>query len=287
MSSNDNKSKLATALGNKNALVAQGGASKGAGLSGALARRDGTAPALATQGPQGASIDAVRRAVSISTASANTAYNDAARAREHLSGICFVIDATGSRQHSWQQAQRTQAEMFDAVKSAGNLKLSIVCHRGNRVSDLGTFATPADAKRSMAAVSCEAGNTEIIGSLKAAMGKKPSTIIMIGDCFEENFGDLQQVCSKLAAEQIRVYAFVEGNDPNGQHAYKMAADLTGGIFQPFGSGLDLSDLCVAAAVFDVGGQQAFDKLIASGHAGAKALEHQVKRLGGPGPKLLK
>lgn len=287
MSSNDNKSKLATALGNKGALVAQGGVSKGAGLSGALARRDGTAPALTTQGPQGASIDAVRRAVSVSTASANTAYNDAARAREHLNGICFVIDATGSRQHSWNQAQRTQAEMFDAVKSAGNLKLSVVCHRGGGVSDLGTFASPDEAKRRMGEISCASGETRIVSSLQAALNKKPSTIIMVGDCFEEGFGDLQQVCSKLAAQKIRVYAFVEGNDPNGQRAYKMAADMTGGIFQPFGAGLDLSDLCVAAAVFDVGGQQAFDKLIASGHAGAKALEHQVKRLGGPGPKLLK
>ena len=287
MSSTDNKSKLASALGNKSALVTQGSQTKGAGLSGALARRDGTTPALTTTGPQAASIDAVRRAVSISTANANTAYNDAARAREHLNGICFVIDATGSRQASWQQAQRTQAEMFDAVKTAGNLKLSIVCHRGGSVKDLGSFASPDDAKRRMAEVSCESGNTRIVDSLQSALGKKPSTIIMVGDCFEESFTDLQKVCTQLAAQKIRVYAFVEGNESSGQRAYKMAADMTDGIFQPFGSGLDLSDLCVAAAVFDVGGQQAFDKLIASGHKGAKALEHQVKRLGGPGPKLLK
>ena len=45
-------------------------------------------------------------------------------------GLIFALDATMSRQHTWDQAQQIQASMFDAVGKTGGLDIQLVYFRG-------------------------------------------------------------------------------------------------------------------------------------------------------------
>jgi hypothetical protein len=142
----------------------------------------------------------------------------------------------------------------------------------------------------MANVSCEQGHTRIVSSLQEALkgsgGKPPSLVIMVGDCFEEELYDLEKVAGDAKASKVKIYAFLEGSDPRGAQAFQRAAEITGGIFKRFGEDFDgagLADLCIAAATLDMGGIDAFRKLVKEGDKGAQALllEVERKQLGGP------
>ena len=271
------KSKLLTALtttkASENSPPAAGG------LKGALARKTG---AELTGGPQRTNLSAVHKAVLSSSNTVVAALKDEAAARKDLKGIAFVIDATASREASWREAQATQSKMFDALKSVEELEVGIICHRGNSVNALGWFKDPVQAKQRMADVGCVSGQTMVVDSLRQAMaghdGHSPSSIIMVGDCFEEGFDALTSVCREIKDKRIKLYAFLDGNDPTGANAFKLAAELTNGVFKRFGDDLSLTDLCVAAAVQDSGNAEAFRKLLASNHKGALALQGSTNRL---------
>jgi hypothetical protein len=271
------KSKLLTALATVN--TSENAPKESGGLKTALARK--TATAL-TGGPQTTNLTAVHKAVLSSSNTVVAAMKDDAQARKDLKGIAFVIDATGSRELSWREAQVTQNKMFDALKSVDELEVGIICHLGNTVNALGWFKDPVQAKQRMADVSCATGQTKVVDSLRQAIaghdGHSPSSIIMVGDCFEENFDALTSVCREIKDKRIKLYAFLDGNDPTGESAFKLAAELTNGVFKRFGDDLSLTDLCVAAAVQDSGNVEAFKKLLASNHKGALALQGSTNRL---------
>lgn len=192
-------------------------------------------------------------------------------------GICFVIDATASRSGSWREAQNIQGKMFDALKAHSDAAIGIICHRGSKVEHLGWFTDAASAKRSMAEIECIGGNTRVVPSLRKALsgndGKPPSSVILVGDCFEEDERDMKEAAAQLKAGGVKVYAFLEGDDPTAANAFRTVAEITGGIFKKFGESMDLNlgDLAVAAAVYDTGGRAALQQLAATGNKGAKEL----------------
>jgi hypothetical protein len=192
-------------------------------------------------------------------------------------GICFVIDATASRQACWIEAQKIQARMFDALKSYKDISVGVISYGGMKVSHLGWFQDAEKAKGKMANVVCVGGQTQIAESLKgAAAGEKdrpPSSVILVGDAFEEDFEDLKKVASLLKLRGIKVYAFLDGSDPAAAEAFRMVASMTGGVFKNFGDNVDLGlgDLAVAAAVYDTGGRAALQELAAAGNKGAKEM----------------
>ncbi len=235
-----------------------------------------------TEGPRQSNLAAVQQAVEKSTAIVTAA------AENNRKGICFVIDATGSRQHSWEEAQKIQASMFEALKATENMNIGIICHRGQQVEHLGWFNNADSAKNAMRKIDCVGGNTRIVASLQKALDgreRTPSSVMLVGDAFEEDIEQLSKAVAVLKSKGVKVYAFLEGNDPAAEQAFRLAARVTDGVFKKFGDRLDgsLTDLCVAAAVFDTGGKPAFDRLLAAGHAGAKLLASDVKRLSGPKP----
>ena len=61
-------------------------------------------------------------------------------ARPAAAGCVFAMDATMSRQPTWDMALALQAEMFHAVKAVGGLDVQLVYFRGNgecRASQMG------------------------------------------------------------------------------------------------------------------------------------------------------
>src|SRR5690242_18085153 len=67
--------------------------------------------------------------------------------------LIFALDATASRQPSWDRACRIQGEMFEATAALGGLDVKLVFYRGfNECKASRWLATAADLHRAMRAV---------------------------------------------------------------------------------------------------------------------------------------
>ena len=80
----------------------------------------------------------------------------------HRGRLIFALDATLSRQPTWDEAARVQAEMFRETQALGGLDLQLVYYRG--FSDF--FASPWLAESAallthMSGVDCQGGQTQI------------------------------------------------------------------------------------------------------------------------------
>jgi hypothetical protein len=58
--------------------------------------------------------------------------------------IAFVIDATGSREHTWDNASQLQGEMFAEAAKLGGLEMMIVYFRG--MNEVGASNWTSDAR---------------------------------------------------------------------------------------------------------------------------------------------
>ena len=104
--------------------------------------------------------------------------------------IGFLVDATASRENTWEQAQMIQAKMFRSASGLTALKLRLVYFSGNRLTKLGWNDDAHKIAARMAEVRCHSGLTQIIQGLEAFIDEKPenraNAIILIGDSFEED-----------------------------------------------------------------------------------------------------
>lgn len=174
--------------------------------------------------------------------------------------IGFVVDATGSREETWEHAQTVQARMFrsvDALKKF-RMQLRLVHFGGGRITDHNWTDDPRALARTMAGVRCRTGCTQIVPAIRRFLsekaGQQAHALILIGDAFEE---DLQE--AKAAAKQLsgtKIFSFLEGDDWAACEAFRMLADVTGGRFARFGEELPLADLCEGVALLTAGGSGA-------------------------------
>src|ERR1700681_677111 len=76
--------------------------------------------------------------------------------------LIFALDATASREPSWDRACRIQGEMFEATASLGGLDVKLVFYRGFAECKASRCVTSAaELHRAMRAVSCIGGETQI------------------------------------------------------------------------------------------------------------------------------
>ncbi len=177
--------------------------------------------------------------------------------------LIFALDATASREASWDHASHLQTEMFQSTAQLGGLDIQLCYYRG-----FGEFhPTPwlADSRQllhEMTAVHCLAGHTQIGKLLQHALREtrkqKVNAVVFIGDCVEENIDSLGQQAGQLGLLGVPLFLFHEGHDANAAHAFRHLAELSGGAYCPFdaGSAQQLRDLLAAVAVFAVGGHSA-------------------------------
>ena len=175
--------------------------------------------------------------------------------------LIFAMDATASRQPSWDSAAMLQAEMFDAVSGLGALDIQLVFFRG--LSECKASGWCRDAKalgNYMTKVTCQAGHTQIERVLahveREAAGKKIDALIYVGDCIEESPDILAPIAGKLALKGVKAFMFQEGHDRTAQFAFEEIARITGGAFMQFDASAakKLRDLLGAVASYAVGGQ---------------------------------
>jgi hypothetical protein len=189
---------------------------------------------------------------------------DARAASKRPIKIGFLIDATGSRGETWEQAQVIQAKMFKATLGLSTLRLRLVHYGGNMLSDLGWEDDVRKVAAHMTAVRCVSGLTQINEGLQAFMQDAPEdkadAVILIGDCFEEDSAYAGFVGSRLKSAGIKVFSFIEGDDLTATVVFKKLADDTDGKFARFGADLPLADLCEGVALLTSGGTKALGRL---------------------------
>jgi hypothetical protein len=175
--------------------------------------------------------------------------------------IGFIIDATGSREQTWETAQTIQGRMFGAVAGLGKARVRLVHFGGDQLADHGWSADTRALARTMAAVRCRQGLTQIIPALDGFLfGEKPDALILVGDAFEEHPQALSNFLHLFAGRRTPVFTFFEGDNDAAECAYREIAEKTGGRFARLGDDLPLGDLCEGVALLAGGGEKALRRL---------------------------
>lgn len=195
--------------------------------------------------------------------------------------LIFALDATMSRQPTWDQASTIQASMFDAVGKAGGLSVQLVYFRGIDECRASKWVINAAALRDlMLGIQCLGGQTQISKILDHANREttkaKVSALVFIGDAIEENIDLLCQRAGELGIKNVRCFFFQDGYDVGVENGFREMARLTGGAYFRLGSdsAKELAELLAAIAVYARGGLKA---LSSSGKREARLLLDQMKK----------
>jgi hypothetical protein len=181
--------------------------------------------------------------------------------------LIFAMDATMSRQPTWDMALALQADMFQAVKELGGLDVQLVYFRGNGECRASKWvADPEALARLMTTVSCRGGYTQIRRVLtharQEAEERRISALVYVGDCMEESPDELSVRAGELALHGVPVFLFQEGHDRRAEAAFREIARLTRGAYCRFdaGSARQLKELLSAVAVYAAGGTKALEAM---------------------------
>jgi len=194
--------------------------------------------------------------------------------------LIFALDATMSRQPTWDTACKLQGEMFREAGSAGGLDVQLVYFRGlNECRASRWVSDGAGLGDLMGRIHCMGGHTQIRKVLQHARAEsdraKVQALVYVGDAMEEGIDDLAAVAGELGLRGIAAFMFHEGHDPVAEQAFREIARLTRGAYCRFdlSAAHELGELLRAAAVYAAGGVKA---LTAQRSEGARKLLAQMR-----------
>ena len=177
--------------------------------------------------------------------------------------LMFAMDATASREPTWDRACQIQGEMFTETAALGGLDIQLCYYRGYGEFEASPWLSSADALlQRMTSASCRAGQTQIEKVLRQAIEqtkqKKVQALVFVGDCMEEDVDRLCHLAGELGMLGVPAFLFHEGAEPTAQRAFQEIARLTRGAYCSFDatSAGQLRDLLSAVAVYAAGGQKA-------------------------------
>lgn len=197
--------------------------------------------------------------------------------------LIFALDATASREPTWDRACQIQGCMFQEAGSAGGLEIQMAYYRGFgefRASEW--LADSAQLVRRMTGVFCLGGQTQIAKVLKHAIAeanaRKVNAVVFVGDCMEESVDELCRLAGELGILGVPTFVFQEGDEPIAARAFRQIARLTGGAHCRFDSSSadQLRDLLSAVAVFAAGGRKALESFGERAGGEALLIARQVK-----------
>lgn len=189
-----------------------------------------------------------------------------------LSGrMIFALDATASRQPSWDRACHLQSRMFLATEGLGGLQLQLCYYRGfNEFHYTPWVGSAGELLGQMNRVQCLGGYTQIRRVLDHALDshrQRPvQALVLIADAVEEAVDDLCARAGQLGLMGLPLFMFQEGHDPAVRHCFQQMAQLSHGAYAAFdetSAGL-LAQLLSAAATFACGGHEALRQLSSDG-----------------------
>jgi hypothetical protein len=177
--------------------------------------------------------------------------------------LIFALDATMSRQPTWDLAQTLQAKMFEAAAGLGGLDVQLVYFRGMDECRASNFVSGGQGLAElMSRIEVRGGSTQIRKVLAHALSEakraRVAALVFIGDAMEENPDRLATLAGELALLGVKAFMFQEGHDPAANRAFSEIARLTGGAYSAFDAGASarLAALMRAAAAYAAGGQAA-------------------------------
>jgi len=197
--------------------------------------------------------------------------------------LLFALDATMSRQPTWDQACVLQAEMFGEAASVGGLDIQLVYYRG--LSECRASPWIGEARQLgelMSRIDCRGGHTQIskvLAHARRESEKAPlGALIFVGDAMEEPLDDLCAGAGELGLRNVPAFMFQEGYDPICEQAFREIARLTRGAYCRFAPGAadELRELLRAAAAYAAGGMKALANLRGRHSPGALKLIEQLK-----------
>jgi len=179
------------------------------------------------------------------------------------SRLLFALDATASRQPTWDQAAAIQGEMFAQTAALGGLQVQLVYYRGFGECKASRWvAAGPELARMMSRITCLAGRTQIARVLRhacqEARASRLGALVFVGDAVEESVDELGDLAGQLGLLAVPCFLFHEGSDPHALAAFGQIATLSGGAVCRFDSRSpqELRDLLAAVAVYVAGGAKA-------------------------------
>ncbi|MDH5325590.1 MAG: DsbA family protein [Gammaproteobacteria bacterium] len=179
--------------------------------------------------------------------------------------LLFALDATASREPTWDQACHIQGQMFTQTQALGGLEVQLCFYRGfSEFQASAWWRDGTDLLRCMRAVFCEGGHTQIARvlrhTIKETAKSRVNALVFVGDCVEESADELYQLAGELGLHGVPVFVFHEGNDLHAAHVLRQIARLSRGAYCPFdsGSAQQLQQLLSAVAVYAAGGFAALE-----------------------------
>lgn len=180
--------------------------------------------------------------------------------------LLFAMDATASREPTWDKACHLQGQMFEATSDIGNLAVQLCYYRGFNDFQASAWCQDANSlQQQMSAVRCLGGYTQIARVLEHAQREvgvnRLRAVVFVGDAIEEDADKLCHLAGQLGVLNLPLFMFQEGDDPFVTRVFRQMAILSGGAYAPFdlSSASQLKDLLTAVAVFATGGREALQQ----------------------------
>jgi len=198
-----------------------------------------------------------------------------------LGRMIFALDATASRQASWDRACQLQGEMFVATEQLGGLQLQLCYYRGfNEFVASPWLRDSSSLLDNMHRAQCRGGYTQLQRVLDHAVQQHSqeaiNAVIIIADAVEESVDTLCAKAGKMGLLNIPLFMFQEGADGPTQQCFQQMATLSRGAYAHFDerSAATMMALLAAAATFAAGGSEALRQL---NSASAQQLLRQLRQ----------
>jgi hypothetical protein len=195
--------------------------------------------------------------------------------------LLFAMDATASREPTWDHACSIQGEMF--IAAPGGLDVRLAFYRGFDEFKVSRWTSDGrELARLMSAVRCLAGRTQIGRVLRYAGEQRRESrvdaLVFVGDCCEEDVDQIGHEAGQLGLLGLPVFVFQEGDDRTASRLFPQIAKLTRGAYSKFdrNSPDQLRKLLGAVAAYAAGGRDALLKYGREQGGAAALLTHQVK-----------
>jgi hypothetical protein len=196
--------------------------------------------------------------------------------------LIFALDATMSRQPTWDSACALQADMFREADAVGGLEIQLVYFRGLGECGASGWVAGSDKLAAlMSRIGCRGGHTQIgkvLSHARKEYRRQPvQALVFVGDAMEENLDDLCAAAGELGLLGVPAFMFQEGHDPVAEKAYREIARLSRGAYCRFDAGAahELGELLRAVAAYAAGGRKALADMAARRSGSAQKLLAQL------------
>ena len=179
--------------------------------------------------------------------------------------LLFAIDATASREPTWDRATAVQQEMFLATGKVASLAVQLAYYRGFQEFFASPWLTDSQQlAQLMATVQCQGGHTQIARLIRHAQSEHKKAelraLVFIGDAVEESPDTLSDLAGQCGLLKLPLFLFQEGRDPTVETTFRHMAKLSAGAYARFDSSSAhaLAALLGAVARYAAGGRAALE-----------------------------